>query len=545
MSRGIWSIWYDKRLDREQVIRYDMIKISPAPAPPGNPPPQLIATIHIGANAVSMMVGAPGERGDVDPVDFFEQTVPLARDVFRSGQIGRASIERCVRILRDYRASLQELGVTDGKPNRIVCTNILAEAVNQEIFLNRIHVACGLAVEPLDDGEQTRLVYMKTQRLLAAQKPLARGRTLVVHVGPGNTRILLFQGGRIERYSSYRLGTHRSYEAVQSGDPHGPALLKLLAEQTRANLDQIAFDYRGIKAEEFVAIGYEIQEVARTLLGPKHPAVSLKALRAFLAEIAASSTDERVRRFSVDYSSADSAVASVFINLRLAESFGARQIRFPARGFEHGLLADLPFSSSISGRFESEVLQAATTLARRYQVDPRHARHVEKLCTTLFDATASLHQLQSRDRLLLRVAAILHEVGNFITPRAHHKHSYYIIRSSEIFGLSVHDIETIALVARFHRHSIPKPVHEGYAELSREDRMRISKMAAILRVADALDRGHAQRVRGLTTRIAEGKFLIGLGEVTDVGVEQMALADKADLFQHIFGLEVVLEPGAV
>ena len=522
-----------------------MIQITPNLSPTANPPPQIIATVHIGANAVSMLVGAPAERGDIDPVDFFEQPVPLARDVFRSGQIGRTAMERCVRVLRDYRAALRELGVPDGKPNRIVCTNILAEATNQEIFLNRIHVACGLVVDPLDDGEQTRLVYMKAQRLLAAQKALARGRTMVVHVGPGNTRILLFQAGRIERYASYRLGTHRSYEAVQSGDPHGPALLKLLGEQARSNLDQIAFECRGIQVEEFVAIGYEIQCLAPVLGGGKQHSVTLKNLRDFLTELTALSTDDRVRRYRLDYASADSAVAAVFINLRLAEIFGAKHIKFPPHGFEHGLLADLPFSSSLSGRFENEVLQAATTLSRRYQVDPRHARHVEKLCTTLFDATAPLHQLQSRDRLLLRVAAILHEVGNFITPKAHHKHSYYIIHSSEIFGLSIHDIETVALVARFHRHSIPRPLHEGYAELSREDRMRVSKMAAILRVADALDRGHAQRVRGLTTRIGEGKFLIGLGDVTDVGVEQMALADKADLFQHIFGLEVVLEPGAV
>ncbi len=94
------------------------------------------------------------------PVDFFEQPVPLARDVFRAGRIGRVAMERCVRVLRDYRLSLRELGIADGKPNRIVCTNILAEATNQDIFLNRIHVACGLEVEPLDDGEQTRLVYI-------------------------------------------------------------------------------------------------------------------------------------------------------------------------------------------------------------------------------------------------------------------------------------------------------------------------------------------------------------------------------------------------
>jgi exopolyphosphatase/guanosine-5'-triphosphate,3'-diphosphate pyrophosphatase len=507
--------------------------------------PQLIATIHIGANAVSMLVGAPAEGGDVKAVDFFEQPVPLARDVFRAGRIGRSVMERCVRVLRDYRAALRELGIADGKPNRIVCTNILAEATNQDIFLNRIHVACGLEVDPLDDGEQTRLVYMKTQRLLASNKNLARARTMVIHVGPGNTRILLFQRGRIERYSSYRLGTHRSNEAVQSGDPHGQHMLRMLEEQSRASLDLVFHDYRDVKPDALVVIGYEMQAISPRILESKSRDVPVKRMKKFLDDLVQLSTDERVRRLHLDYASADSVIAAVLINLRLAETFGARSIHLPAKGFEHGLLADLPFSSSLSGRFEDEVLQSASTLAKRYLVDPRHARHVERLCTAIYDATAKLHQLAARDKLLLRVAATLHEVGNYITPKAHHKHSYYIIHNSEIFGLSATDIETVALVARYHRHSPPKPTHEGYNDLSRENRMRVCKMAAILRVADALDRPHAQRVRDITTRITDNKLLIGLGDVADAAIERLALADKGDLFQHIFGLEVSLEPGAV
>jgi len=519
---------------------------SPQSAPPGQIPPVLLATVHIGANAVSMLVAGPGgDEKELEPVDFFEQPVPLARDVFRSGRISRISIERCANILREYREALRELGVPEGRPSRIVSTNILAEAANQDIFLNRVHVASGLVVDPLDDGEQTRLVYMKTQRLLAEHRQLARGRTMVLHVGPGNTRALLFKDGRIESYSSYRLGTHRSFEAVQASDPHGEALLRTLTEQTRSSLDQIFFDYRDLQPGELVVIGYEMQAVSRFLVEGRGQTLTPRALRRFAIEIAGLSTDERVRRLHLDYASADSVVAAALINLRLAEGFKATRILLPKTGFEHGLLADVPYSSSLGGRFESEVVQSATNLGRRYQIDMRHSRQVEKLSLDLFDATEHLHQLRSRDRLLLRVAAILHEVGNFINVRSHHKHSYYIIHNSEIFGLSLADIEIIALVARYHRHSPPKAAHEGYAELPREDRMRVSKLAAILRVADALDRAHSQRVRELTTRISENKFHVLLPDVADATVEQLALTDKADLFQHLFGLEVVLDSARV
>lgn len=514
----------------------------PTPAPVANPPPQLVATIHIGANAVSMLVAAPGEGGEeLEPVDFLEQPVPLARDVFRAGRIGPAAMERCVRIVGSYRETLRELGVADAKPHRIVCTNILAEATNQEIFLNRLHVASGLEVDALDDGEQTRLVYMKAQRILSSDKALARGRTLVVHVGPGNTRLLLFKAGRIESYSSYRLGSHRSHEAVQASDPHGEAWLRMLAEQSQSVTDQILYDYGEAGAMEMVVIGHEMQSVAGRMFSGGAAALPLKVLRQFAQEIAGLSADERVRRLRLDYASADSVVAAAQINLRLAEGLGVKRVIVPRTSFEQGLLADLPYSLSLGARFESEVVQSAVKLGRRYQIDPRHARQVEELSLTLFEATADLHQLRSRDRLLLRVAAQLHEVGNYISVRSHHKHSYYIIHNSEIFGLSQSDIEVVALVARYHRHSPPKPTHEGYAELSRDRRMRVSKLAALLRVADALDRAHAQRARGLGMRVERGKFVISLPDVADPTIERLAMTDKGDLFRHLFGLEVVLE----
>jgi exopolyphosphatase/guanosine-5'-triphosphate,3'-diphosphate pyrophosphatase len=145
------------------------------------------------------------------------------------------------------------------------------------------------------------------------------------------------------------------------------------------------------------------------------------------------------------------------------------------------------------------------------------------------------------EALLLQCAAILHEVGSFISPRSHHKHSQYIILNSEIFGLDRLDITIVALVARYHRHSTPRPDHPHYADLSADDRVRVCKLAALLRVADALERTHHQRVQQIGVHIQGDKLVLKLNGISDAAVEKLAMQSKADLFTQTFGLTVVLE----
>jgi exopolyphosphatase/guanosine-5'-triphosphate,3'-diphosphate pyrophosphatase len=143
--------------------------------------------------------------------------------------------------------------------------------------------------------------------------------------------------------------------------------------------------------------------------------------------------------------------------------------------------------------------------------------------------------------LLLRVAALLHDVGGFVSTQSHHKHSYYLIANSEIFGLSREDREIIALVARYHRRSMPKPTHPEYMALRRDLRMAVSKLAGMLRVADALDQGHWQHVSDFDIERQGGDLVIYVSNATDMTLERRALVRKADLFEEILGLHVRLE----
>lgn len=502
----------------------------------------ILTAIHIGAGSVSMLVADRRPGGQLRALDFLEKPAPLARDIFRTGMVGLSTTERVVSIIRGFQESLAELGLDPRGVTRTVATNILSEARNHEMVTNRIRIACGLDVGIIDDGEMTRLIYLKTRRRLQHLPAMRRENTLVVHVGPGNTRVLLFTDGGITRYTSYRMGAYRTREAVEGSHAEGPALLRVIRQHALGNIDQVRLDYADVEISGMVVIGYEVQAVAGEL-GGNSTVCSLHKLRQFTTAASEWSDVELVKRFQLDYQASEALLPALEVNLAIAESVRLDEIHIPRSEYERGLLHDILVSSEreLVGTFAEEVLRSARILAARYQSDPRHGTHVGQLCDRLFHELADLHTLDEHDELLLQVAAILHEVGTYVSPRAHHKHSEYLILNSEIFGLDRIDLTIVALVARYHRHSGPSLEHRAYANLATKDRIRVCKLAALLRVADALERTHEQRVSDITFRREPGRLRMRLPGLGDTAVERLAMASKGDLFEKVFGLTVTID----
>ena len=198
--------------------------------------PAIRASIHVGASAISMLILDCSNLKKPLPLEFLEQPLPLGREIFSKGSLSRETTERAVEILTGYLDSLRELGGGPKEVSRIVVSNILSEANNKETFSNRLAVATGLTIEILDDGEMTRLVYLKTLRRLHEIDSMKKKLTLVAHVGPGNTRALLFAKGHIDEYESYRLGTHRTAEIIDASFTEGEAQLRLIRDNAASCL---------------------------------------------------------------------------------------------------------------------------------------------------------------------------------------------------------------------------------------------------------------------------------------------------------------------
>jgi len=476
-------------------------------------------------------------NGREEMVDFLEKNIPLGRDIFRHGQVLTTTIEQAVEVISGFQKVLAELHLGD-IPVRAVTSNTLTEASNAEVFLNRLQIAAGWRFEPLDDGEMTRLVFLKTRRRLRDTPSMRKRNTIVAHVGPGNTRLLFFKNGQIVRYHSYRLGTHRTWEQLNSPELLGAQIIRLIREQISGMIAQLSYDFRDEDIEDLVMIGTEIQMLSPFLSKPDKTKSRYKVLEQLLQNIAAVSETQRVKQYALDYQTAGSALPALVINAAIAESFELTSLRVPGSDYEKGLLTDLAHPTILKKDLIRQMVHSAEVIARRHQVDLKHARQVAHLSRQLFEETHLLHQLTEHDALLLKVAAILHEVGNHISPKAHECHSLYIVRHSEIFGLSEADRLIVALITRYHRKTRPEASHPIYRDLNSEDRIRVAKLSALIRVADALERTHSQRVKNLTVEIGNSKAYLILDGILDATAERLALPKKANLFEDLFGLSL-------
>lgn len=500
-------------------------------------PLKLNAAIHIGASSISFLIS--NEAGE--QIEYLEKSTSLAHDIFSKKEITKATIKNCVDILNGYNAILQELGINSQDSNvRIVATNILSEASNKDILINRLQISSNITVEVLDDGEMTRLVYMKTRRRLQHTADQKHYNTLVVHAGPGNTRTLFFKQGKIASYKSYRIGIYRATEEVRNNFTDGNQTNQILYDHINSQLDSLIEDLQDQEFQEIIFIGHEIQLLQPQIVSSKTSQCSLKKLLKISDSIISMDDDDIVSHFNTDYHTAEAIPSSLAINTCIAKALEIDKITIPNSHYERELLQDIHLSHESSASFTEEVTASAWQLAKKCRINKKHAKQVTATALFLFDELLDLHQLDPQARLLLHCATLLHECGGFISDASHHKHSQYIIQHSDIFGLSQSDINLVALIARYHRNSPPKPSHPIYRDLDTLQQMRVSKIASILRIADALNRSHAARAENLSVTLTPGVLNIHLADATDATVERSAMKSKGDLFQNIFGLEIHL-----
>ncbi len=502
--------------------------------------PTTLAAIDIGSNAIRLSIGRIENDQSLTVMDNFREPVRLGRDVFAKRMISDETTEAALDVFKHFKEIIDRNSVTFTKA---AATSALREATNADSFADKILHVSGIDVDVISPEEEARLIHLA----IASKVNLKNRTALLIDIGGGSTEITLTYDGSIMSTESYRLGAVRLLQLLEEKKQGEKKFNTLVQEYVEATRGRFKKEIKGKKIDLCVGTGGNIEALAAlkkdVLEKDRDGTLSIEELGAMLRKLLSLSFDERMQQLRLRPDRADVIVPASIILQEIMRVGGIDELIVPRVGLKEGIMIDM--ARTVFGEHEhlnrDQILASALELGRKYSFDEQHGTSVARYAVDLFDQTRELHNLGLEHRLLLEAAAMLHDIGSFISMTGHHKHTFYLLTANPIIGLNQNQTRIVANVARYHRKSFPKVQHDSFRELSSKDRVVVSKLASILRLADAMDNEHASRVDSFSVEHKKPKLMIHVHGKGDLLLEKWALMNKKELFENIFGVKVSIE----
>jgi exopolyphosphatase / guanosine-5'-triphosphate,3'-diphosphate pyrophosphatase len=511
------------------------------------------AAIDVGTNSIHLVVARTSPSGRFDVLAQEKEVVRLGSGSGDMKQLTGPAMDRGVDTLRRFR-QVTEIWAADVTA---VATSAVREAVNRDHFVERARQEAGVEVEVISGVEEARLIRLGVLQAV----PVYADRHLITDIGGGSTEFVLGEADGVLACRSIKLGAVRLTERFfsEGGRPSADAVTAC-RQHLRTYLNHIVRDVAPLGFSVAVGSSGTIENIAQMAVlrrpGKRQPA-TLNALSFERDEVdavteevlAAGSAKARSRIAGLDPRRVDIIVAGALLLQQIFVDFGIPAMTVSAYALREGVLVDQMRRAALSTQPGADPRWSSVEhMVAQFDPDPAHSAQATELALDLFDQTVPLHGLDGYERDILRAAGRLHNVGLLISHASHHKHSYYVIRNSELLsGFNDHELELIAQVARYHRKSEPRAKHPEYALLSSHDQQIVRVLAGILRVAISLDRTHADVVGSLHTEVdtSAGSLRVVpcVRAGADASLELYTARERRHLLAEALGVEVaVAEP---
>jgi len=502
----------------------------------------LTAAIDIGSTFMRLVIAEKTVAGTIRILERSIRGVPFAKEILRAGRISSEAVEQCAEGLRLFVRQLDEYRIPFGSVKAVVIAS-LRGAENCDAVVDRLTIVSGIPFALLDPGQPAYYYHLALRMLPGRNAVWGDKGVAVLEVGGLASSLLYGHDGEIRFTQSFNIGSLRIREQLDlsgMGQNYLPVVTEGRIREMTASLRQnLPAASPGLN---LLVMGREMRVAASHLKkstvdfdSSRIMSVPLSVFRRFVTKVVSVSPADLAGEWNIPYADAELVAPALCVVLQTAEALELRKVFISDLSFSDGLIVEASAGPEAAAEMLRQVIRTAEETGLKFRHDRKHARKVADNALALFDLLQPEHACSPRFRILLETAALLHDVGVFINARGHHKHSQYLIRNTEFIGLTQDEIQLTALVARYHRKSPPKITHPEYAALSRIQRLLVGKLAAILRVADALDRVHDQSLGKVTFELTPTELLCRPSLKTDTHAEQIALSEKSDLFNLIYG----------
>ena len=519
--------------------------------------PNLFGAIDVGSHEIELRIYELSKKNGIRQMDDVVHMIDLGTDTYNDGRISFAHVAQVKHVLTDFRRIMEGYGVRD---YRAYATSAFRDMENAELVLCQIEQETGIHIDILANSEQRFLDYKSiASKGEEFNRVISKG-TVIVDVGGGSIQISLFAKDRLILTQNMMLGVLRIQEQLHRIGAGSRKMRALVEEMVNSQLYVFEKLYlEDVRIRNIIVVDDYISEVvrgsrfdflARMTDTPEKArrtgeVVSVTDFRQFMIELEKYNRTDLAKQLGIEDDNVPLLRISAIMLRCIADRMGAELLWFPCVTLCDGIVYEFAEERKYlraAHDFEKDILACAEHISRRYRGSQERSRTIGKIALKIFESTRKLHGMGNRERLLLQIAATLHDCGKYISMTRLAECSYHIIKSTEIIGISKLEQEIVACVVRFNHeeYSFAKLMAEE-AALDADNCMTVARLTAILRVANALDRSHREKFSTLQIRNQERKMIITVETDEDISLEKGLFGQRADFFEEVFGLRPVIK----
>ncbi|HVR40811.1 MAG TPA: Ppx/GppA phosphatase family protein [Thermoanaerobaculia bacterium] len=502
-----------------------------------------MAAIDLGTNSIHMII-VEARRGGYRVIDKEKTMVQLGRGSLEGRPLTDEAIESGVATLRHMSDIARRWKVDDIVA---VATSAIREASNRRRFLTAAEKASGIKVRVISGEEEADYIY----RAVRSAVDFHDGTALSIDIGGGSVELINGTDEEVYFTSSEPLGALRVAQRFGLEGAVSAATIATCTSRVRKSLKktlaavaELGFDFTIGTSGTIVTLATIAAEEASNgnTVTPGLRWLSRKRLGEIVDALAPLSAEERARRFQIDTKRAETIVAGGLVLEVIMDGLEIDHLRACDVALREGIVEKMLDEMHEHGtRGTGNIRRSSVTeLAQRSNVERPHATQVARLAMRIFDQTHALHMLRTGERELLEYAALLHEVGTHVSYQSHHKHSYYLISHAGLRGFTADQVAIVANVARYYRKAPPATSDQNFAQLSRAQQSIVQKLVAILRIADAFDRGRRGAIRDVSVKVEDDVVRFELRLRDDADVEVATAERRGKYFEKVFDRKVAI-----
>jgi exopolyphosphatase/guanosine-5'-triphosphate,3'-diphosphate pyrophosphatase len=504
-----------------------------------------VAAADLGSNSFHLVIADVHADGSFTPVSGEKEMLRLGDVVSREGMVTAQAADAAVATMRRFRLMAEAAGATEF----LACaTSALRTASNGDEVLDRIATEAGVDADVIDGLEEARLIFTAIRAAVTIDPAPA----VCFDLGGGSLEIMVGDVSGLEWAASERLGVARLTADFVRSDPIDKADRRRLREHVLQVLGPRAVEATAFEPKMGIGSSGTIEDLAHMIAARRdesvphtlhHLTFSRTELDGLLEDLVVSTSAQRRKMQGLDAKRVDLIVAGVELMSVALELFDVEELTVSEWALREGMVLDaIGRHDPADWSDDPFAIRRASVmaLARRCSWPEDHSTHVAKLALDLFDQLRELHGLDDDDRELLEYAALLHDIGEHVAHEGHDRHAAYLVHHGRLRGLTPAAVSELTALVRWHRRGDIKANDDLVGELDPEQRDRVRRMEAILRVADGLDRGRKQVVTGVSVRVGPELVLLHIHAHGDPELERWGARRKRELFERVFDRELEL-----